>query len=205
MSIISGDLNDMQRAVKGALNAHWRTLMFQGVVIIILGVLAICAPVAATLAVDVFIGVLFLVSGIVGLIVIFSIGDAHAFVWGLITAALSVVVGILLLWRPVAGALSLTIVLTAFFIAEGVFQTVTSIAYRELMPRSWGWLLASGIADLVLAGIIIVGWPITAAWTLGLLVGINLIMSGIAIVMMALAGRDVVKTLTDDFGGTARR
>ncbi len=81
---------------------------------------------------------------------------------------------------------------------------MTSIAYRELMPGSWGWLLASGISDLQLAAIIIAGWPITAAWVLGLLVGINLIMSGVAVVMMALAGRDVVKEFTDDFHGAAR-
>jgi len=196
MAFDNPGLSDMQRAVQGALNSHWRLLIFQGVVMIILGVLAVCAPVAATLVVDVYIGVLLLISGIVGLIAIFSVGNMPAFVWGLITAALSVAVGILLIWKPAAGALSLTLVLTAFFIVEGVFQTVTSIAYRELMPGAWGWLLASGIADLLLAAIIIVGWPITAAWTLGLLVGVNLITSGVAIVMMALAGRDVVKKLT---------
>ena len=204
MAYIDRDLNDMQRAIKGALNAHWRLLIFQGVVMIILGVLAVCAPVAATLVIDVFIGCLLLISGIVGLVTILAIGDLPAFLWGLITAALSIVVGILLIWKPATGALSLTLLLTAFFIVEGVFQTVISIAYRELMPGSWGWLLASGIADLVLAAIIIAGWPITAVWALGLLVGINLIMSGVGVVMMALTGRDVVKTLTDDFRDAAR-
>ncbi|MFI4983424.1 MAG: DUF308 domain-containing protein, partial [Nevskiales bacterium] len=92
-----------------------------------------------------------------------------------------------------------------FFTVEGIFQTVTSIAYRVLMPGAWGWLLASGIADLVLAAIIIIGWPMTAAWTLGLLVGINLITSGFASVMTALAARDVVETLADDFHATAQR
>ncbi len=203
MATIKRELTHMQRAMRGALNSHWRLLLFQGAVMIILGVLAVAAPVAATFVISVFVGCLLLISGVVGLVVIFSIGDLPAFVWSLITAALSVVVGILLIWKPMTGALSLTLVLTAFFIVEGVFQTVISIAYRELMPGSWGWLLASGIADLVLAAIIIAGWPITAAWVLGLLVGINLIMSGVAVVMMALAGRDVVKQLTDDFPGAA--
>ena len=106
---------------------------------------------------------------------------------------MSLAVGVLLIWYPLAGAVSLTILLTAFFIAEGIFQLVTSIAYRDAMGGSWGWLLVSGIADLALAAIIILGWPVTAVWVLGLLVGINLITSGFAIVMAALAGREVAK------------
>lgn len=205
MAYPNSDLNDMQRAVSGALKAHWRLFLFQGVVMIILGILAVCAPVAATLVVDVYIGCLLLVSGIVGLIAMFSAHDIPAFVWSLVTAALSVAVGILLIWKPAAGAMSLTFVLTAFFVAEGVFQTVISISYRDLMRGIWGWLLASGIADLVLAVIIIAGWPMTAIWTLGLLVGINLITSGWAIVMTAMAGREVVTTLSDDLGAAAHR
>jgi uncharacterized membrane protein HdeD (DUF308 family) len=145
----------------------------------------------ATIAVDYYIGWLFLISGIVGLIAMFSADDIPAFLWSLITAALSVTVGVLLIWKPVEGAVSLTLVLTAFFIAEGVFQIVASIAYRAVMPGSWGWMLISGIADLALAALIIYGWPTTAGWVLGLFVGINLITSGWAIVMIAFAGREL--------------
>jgi uncharacterized membrane protein HdeD (DUF308 family) len=65
----------------------------------------------------------------------------------------------------------------------------------HVFPDQWGWMLASGIADLILAGIIIAGWPGTATWALGLIVGVNLITSGAAITMVALAGRSLVKTL----------
>jgi uncharacterized membrane protein HdeD (DUF308 family) len=61
------------------------------------------------------------------------------------------------------------------------------------MRASWGWLLVSGIADLVLAFVIIIGWPISAAWALGLLAGVNLLTSGFAIVMVAMAGRRVAE------------
>jgi len=182
---------NMERAIREALGAHWRLFMFQGVVMIVLGVLGVAAPVAATIAVEIYIGWLFLISGIVGLVAMFSAKDIPAFLWSLITAALSLAVGALLVWRPIAGAISLTILLTAFFIAEGVFQIATSIAYRDVISRSWTWMLVSGISDLVLAAIIILGWPMSAVWALGLLVGINLITSGWAIVMAALAGRSV--------------
>jgi uncharacterized membrane protein HdeD (DUF308 family) len=81
-------------------------------------------------------------------------------------------------------------VLTAFLIFEGVFQTVASFSYRDAIPGSWGWMLVSGLSDLVLAGIIIWAWPNSAVWTLGLVVGVNLITSGTAVAMMAVAGRD---------------
>jgi uncharacterized membrane protein HdeD (DUF308 family) len=179
----------MERAIREALGAHWRLFMFQGVVMIVLGVLAVLAPVVATIVIDIYIGWLLVISGLVGLVAMFSAKNLPAFLWTLITAALSLAVGALLVWKPIEGALSLTILLTAFFIAEGIFQSATSVAYRDAMAGSWGWMLVSGISDLVLAAIIILGWPMTAVWVLGLLVGINLITSGWAIVMAAIAGR----------------
>ncbi len=205
MAPLNPGQTDMQRAIKGALNAHWRLLLFQGVIMIILGIAAVAWPVAATIAVDFYIGWLFLIAGIVGLVIMFSAQNIPAFLWSLLTAALSLAVGILLLWKPVAGAVSLTLVLTAFFVVEGVFQTVTSIAYRDVIGGSWGWMLVSGLSDLALAAIIILGWPTTAAWLLGLLVGINLITSGWAIVMVAIAGRDIFKTLTEQPTAAAAR
>ena len=93
------------------------------------------------------------------------------------------------------GAVSLTLVLIALFIVEGTFQIAASLSYRDVFPESWGWMLASGIADLILAALIIKGWPSTATWALGLIAGVNLITSGLAITMVALAGRGVVKAL----------
>jgi uncharacterized membrane protein HdeD (DUF308 family) len=181
----------MRRAVSNALAAHWRLFLFQGAVMMVLGVIAICAPVAATIAVDIYVGWLLLISGVVGLIAIVATHHLHAFLWSLVTAALSVVIGVLLIRKPIEGAVSLTLVLTAFFIAEGVFQTGVALASRQVMGRTWGWMLMSGIADLLLAGIIILGWPGTAIWALGLLVGVNLLTSGCAVVSAALAGRQV--------------
>jgi len=193
-SSIAG-LSDMHRGIKKALSAHWRMLMFQGGALIVLGVLAIGMPLVATIAVDIFIGWLFLIGGIAGFIAIFSADDIPAFLWSLITAALSVALGVFLIWRPIEGVYSLTLALTGFFIAEGVFQIVAAIAYRRVIENAWGFMLASGVCDLILVAVIIYGWPISAAWTLGLLAGVSLLTSGVAIVMTALAARDMVKTL----------
>ncbi|MGC1180521.1 MAG: HdeD family acid-resistance protein [Methyloceanibacter sp.] len=195
MSSSNPTLSDMQHAVRDTLRVHWRLFLAQGVIMVILGILAIAWPGIATIAVDVYVGWLFLLSGIVGLVTMFLAKDVPAFLWTLLTAALSLIVGVLLLWHPAEGAVSLTLVLTAFFIVEGIFQIAASISYRAAFPESWGWMLASGIADLILAALIIMGWPNTAGWALGLIVGVNLITSGVAVIMVALAGRSVVKTL----------
>jgi len=183
------NVDDIQRSIGEALRGHWRLFLIQGAIMIVLGVLAVAAPAVATIAAGIFIGWLFLVSGIFGLMAAFSARDVPAFLWTLITALLSVIVGAWLIWQPIEGAASLTIVLIAFFIVEGVFQAAASLVYRNELPGSWGWMLVSGLADLVLAAIVILGWPGSAVWTLGLLVGINLITSGWATVMVALAAR----------------
>jgi uncharacterized membrane protein HdeD (DUF308 family) len=177
-------------AMLDALRAHWKLFLFQGIVMVILGILAIAAPATATVAVDIYVGWLFLLSGIVGLIAMFSVGSVSGFLWTLVTALLSLAVGAMLIWKPVEGAVSLTLLLTAFFVAEGIFQIASSFTYRDALPGGWGWMLASGICDLLLAAVIIFAFPTSSLWALGLVVGVNLITSGTAVVTMAIAGRD---------------
>ena len=195
MAAIDSDLSDLHRGVRDALSARWGLLMFQGVALIVLGVLAIAAPVISTVAVEIFIGWLFLIAGIVGLVAMFYADDVAAFLWTLVTAALSLALGVLLLYKPVAGTVTLTLALTAIFVAEGVFQIVTSMAYRKALPDAWGWMLASGVCDLILVAIIVYSWPVSATWTLGLIAGVNLLTSGVAIVMAAFAARGAVKSV----------
>jgi uncharacterized membrane protein HdeD (DUF308 family) len=197
MSSSNPTLSDMQRAVRDTVRLHWQLFLTQGVIMVILGVLAVVWPQISTIAVDVYVGWLFLLSGVVGLATMFLAQNVPAFLWSLLTAALSLFVGILLLWHPTEGAVSLTLVLIALFIVEGIFQIAASLSYRDVFPDSWGWMLASGIADLILAALIIKGWPSTASWALGLIVGVNLITSGAAITMVALAGRSLVRTVAN--------
>ena len=193
--------NEGQHPVADMLKAHWRLYVFEGVVMIVLGVLAIVFPVFATLAVDLYLGWLFLFCGVLALIIMITAGNIPGFWWALVTAILTILVGLALLLRPGAGVVSLTAVLTAFFIVEGVFQTAAALTHRDGIPHSWGWLLASGIADLVLAAIIIAGWPGTVDWTLGLLAGVSLLTSGWAIVMVAMSVRSLAEDVRDAIRG----
>ena len=186
---------DAQRALDETMQTFWVLSLAQGVIMMVLGLLAVIWPQISTVAVDVFVGWMFLLSGIVGLVVMFLAPSVPAFLWSLLTAALSLIVGVLLLWHPITGIISLTLVLIAFFIVEGIVQIAAAVGNRDDLSSSWGWMVMSGIADLVLAGLMISGWPGTAIWAVGLIVGVNLVTSGLAITMAALAGRSLVKAV----------
>jgi uncharacterized membrane protein HdeD (DUF308 family) len=191
---MNSELTDFQNAVRASMRENWKWFVFQGVVMLVLGCLALAKPAIASVAVDIYVGWLFIFSGVLGLVAMFSARDASAFFWMLLTSALSLAVGIMLVWKPTEGTISLTMVLTAFLIAEGAFQIVASFSYRDIIPDSWGWLLASGITDLILAGLIIYFWPESVNWTLGLIVGVNLITTGLAIIMTAIDVRNIARS-----------
>ena len=181
-------LEDVGQQAREAIRSHWVLFLIQGVIMIILGVLAVGEPMVATLAVTLFAGWLFLFSGIVGFAGMFTARHVPGFWWALITAVLAILVGIYLIWRPLSGTLSLTLAVGAFFGAQGIVQIITAIGHHKVL-RSWVWMLVTGIANVILALIIWGGFPGTAEWVLGLLFGINLLLWGFSLVMTALACR----------------
>jgi uncharacterized membrane protein HdeD (DUF308 family) len=190
MSTNPPDLAGIQRAVANALHEHWKLYLFEGILLLILGAVAIIVPPIATLAVTIVIGWLFLVSGIIGLVTTFMMRHAPGFWWSLISAALGIVAGGWLLARPLTGAVSLTIVVVVFFIIEGVASIMFALEHKRELSGRWGWMAVSGIIDLILAFVIFTGLPGTAAWAIGLLVGINMLFGGSALIAMALHARN---------------
>jgi uncharacterized membrane protein HdeD (DUF308 family) len=186
---MSIDSSEMRAAMATSLSAHWRLFLTEGIVLLILGLAAVMIPPAATLAVAILIGWILLVSGVVGLISTFRMRGAPGFGWSLLSALVAVVAGVLLLARPLSGALSLTVVLTVFLIFEGVASIMMALTHRHGFSARWTLLLVSGIVDLILAAIIIAGLPGTAAWAIGLLVGINMVFGGSTLIAMALHAR----------------
>jgi uncharacterized membrane protein HdeD (DUF308 family) len=178
-----------ERSVASAIRAHWGLFLFEGIMLVILGAAAIILPEVATLAFTLVIGWIFLVSGGIGLVTTFWMRNAPGFWWALVSAAIGIAAGIVLIRWPINGTLSLTIVLIAFFVIEGIATLMYAIEHRAQLSSRWGWMLASGVVDLILAGIIFAGLPGTAAWALGLLVGINMLFGGTAMIGMALAAR----------------
>ena len=184
--------NDIRRAVVSAIREHWVLFLVEGIVLMLLGAAAIIVPVIATLAFTLLIGWLFLLSGAVGLVTTFWMRNAPGFWWSLLSAVVGIAAGIVLIRWPISGTVSLTLVLIAFFIVEGIATLMFAFEHRARLSGRWGWMLASGIVDLILAGIIFAGLPESATWALGLLVGINMLFGGTAMIGMALAARSAV-------------
>ncbi|MDO8980703.1 MAG: HdeD family acid-resistance protein [Afipia sp.] len=183
------DVAGLHERMKEAVKANWKAFLIEGIVLVILGMAAIAIPLLASIAVTIFLGWLFLISGAVGLYLTFTTRDMPGFWWSLLSAALALAAGIILIVQPVAATLTLTIVVSAYFIAEGITTIMYALAHRRELSGRWGWLLVSGIVDLVVAALIIAGLPGSAAWAIGLLVGINLVFGGTSLIGMALAAR----------------
>ena len=180
---------EIRSAVSAAIHRHWGLFLFEGIVLIILGTLAVLVPAVASLAATIVFGWILLLSGVIGLISTFRARQAPGFGWSLLSALLGIVAGIILLTMPLQGTLSLTAVLIAFLIVEGVATVLFALEHRKGASGRWSWLLASGILDIGLGGILLAGLPGTAVWALGLLVGINMIFGGWSLVWMALHAR----------------
>jgi uncharacterized membrane protein HdeD (DUF308 family) len=189
MSIYPPDSDRLERQLASALHENWHLLLIEGIILVLLGAAAIVVPQVATLAVTILLSWLFLISGVVGLITTFMMREAPGFWWSLFSAIIAIAAGVLLLLWPVSGALSLTLLLIFFFILEGVATIMYALDHKRELSGRWGLLLVSGIVDLILAAIIVAGLPGTAAWALGLLVGINMLFGGAALIGLALHAR----------------
>jgi uncharacterized membrane protein HdeD (DUF308 family) len=182
------DIEGLRRQLAQTIHTHWKLFLIQGIVMMVAGFLAVAEPNVATLAVTLFVGWLFLIAGIFSAASAWHSRQMPGFAWSMLTALLSVVLGVILILRPLAGVLTLTMVLVAFFIVEGIASILGAIQHRQHL-RSWVWVLFSGIVDLFLAYLIWAGWPSSADWAIGLLVGINMLFFGLSLVMTALAAR----------------
>lgn len=168
---------------------HWRTFLIEGLVLIVLGIGAVLVPAVATLAAAIFLGWLFLIGGIAGAFTALCRPRAPGFWWALLSAIVTIIAGLLLIGWPVAGVLSLTVVLAAYLVLEGFACMAFALSHRGHMTRGWGWLFINGIVDLIMAGIIIWLLPVAAVWALGLIIGIDFIFGGSSLVGMAFAAK----------------
>jgi len=185
----SNDLQQLRSVFRATVGHHWVLFLSEGIALLILGTLAIIVPALASLAATLILGWILLLSGIVGLIATIRARHAPGLWWSLTSALIGVVAGALLLGWPLRGMFSLTTVLIAFLILEGVVSILYALEHRRGLSGRWSWMLASGILDLVLGGILLAGLPGSAVWALGIIIGINMIFGGWALIAMALAAR----------------
>ena len=158
-----------------------------GFILVLLGIAAIALPGAATLAVEQFIGWILVFGGIAQVIHSFATGNWSGVLLGILLGCLYLVAGGLLVFYPMEGALTLTLILAAFLIAEGIFKIMMGM--RAQGVKGAGWLVFSGAMAILLGGLIWFKWPSDADWVIGLLVGIDVIFAGWTLVALGFGAR----------------
>jgi len=154
-----------------------------GIILIVLGMGAVAVPMVATIAIEAVIGWIFILSGLVTAIHSFRALNTGRCLLRFFGGLFCTAVGVMMLVYPLGGAITLTVLLAIFFLVEGIVKS--SVALQIRPAPNWGWMLVSGIAAWVLGILILSGYPQTAAWALGLLVGINFIFSGWTMIMLS--------------------
>jgi uncharacterized membrane protein HdeD (DUF308 family) len=160
-----------------------------GVAFIIGGILAIYMPTFASIAVALTVGWVFIFVGVAGLVQAWQVWSWSGAIWTAITGLITLAGGIALLLYPDVGALSLTLLLGAVFVAKGISQIIFGFNYRPF--DGWGWVVAAGVLSVVVGGLILFSWPSSADWALGTLAGVSLIFSGWSYIAMGTAARRV--------------
>jgi uncharacterized membrane protein HdeD (DUF308 family) len=152
--------------------------IFLGILLVLAGLLAIAAPFMAGIAASIFFGWLILIAGVAHLIYAWAERGAGKILWQILVGVVYLIAAFYMLTHPVRGVVAMTLVLALYIAVQGIFELVIYTRWRRLPGTSW--FLIDGIVSLLLAGLIFFHWPSSSAWAVGTLVGISLLMSGIA-------------------------
>ena len=174
-----------------AIRGKWLWLVVLGIALIVLGTILLGSPVIATLATVTALGVLILLGGAMEVVGAFWCREWSGFFLALLSGILGVVVGLMLLGNPIQGGITLTILLASFLFVGGIFKAVAALAHRF---GSWGWLLLSGVIDVVLGIMIWRELPMSGLTIIGVLVGISLIFRGVSWLMVGFALKRLPQT-----------
>ncbi|MBD0303749.1 MAG: HdeD family acid-resistance protein [Tolypothrix sp. T3-bin4] len=163
--------------------------LISGVLLSILGVIAIAAPSLSTLFAETWVAVILIFAGFTKLVYATQTRHQGGFIWKLLLSGLYIATGIMLFVYPYTGILTLTLLLGSFLLAEGTFELI--LAFKLRPQNNWTWILGDGIITLVLGAMIWFQWPFNAPWLLGTLVGVSIVFTGVSRVMLALNGRSI--------------
>jgi len=161
-----------------------------GIIMIVLGALAVILPGPFSLALELFLGWLFLIGGILQAVAAFQHLNVKGYGWAAANGVFAAIAGALMIALPAAGVLALTIILTAFYLADGVLKLIGASQGKDMPGR--GMLVINGVLGLIIAAIVIAEWPISAQWFIGIIVGVNLLLGGVTLLTLASAAKRVV-------------
>lgn len=171
-----------------ALRAQWWWFLLLGILLIVAGTIAISYSVLATVMAVAFIGVLLVMAGGAQLVAAFWAGNWSGFLLSVLAAILHLVVGAMLIARPIVAGEALTLLVGSFFLVGGLFRMIAALALRV---HHFGWLLLNGAVTALLGLLVLGDWPGSSLWVIGTLIGVDLIVHGWVWVMLAFGLRSL--------------
>ena len=169
-------------------------LIVAAILFIVLGAFAIIEPAVAGLGVALLVGWLLIFGGVSHFISAFEGGGARRVLFQILAGVVFLIGGYYLLSHPLLALGTLTLLLAAVILVEGVCEIVTYFRLRD--EQASGWMLANGVLALVLGGMVWLQWPSSSVWAIGTLVGVNLLFTGITRLMVGLTGRRLIRHAT---------
>jgi len=182
-------INDAIALTRAQIAEHWIWYLLLGIVLVVGGLAAIAFPFFSGIAASIFLGWIFLITGVVMIVHAFSVGEWRGFLMNLLIGVLYVVAGGYLVLFPVASVITLTIVLAALLVADGILEMI--MAFRLKSHEGWVWVLLSGLIALLAGGLIAMQLPSSATWAIGLVVGIKMLFSGWSFISLSLTSHPV--------------
>jgi len=176
-------MEDMRKKIQD----NWGWFLALGIALVIGGMILIAAPLATSIAVTILIAAVLFVGGLVQIYNAFKTQGSGSFLWNLITGLIAVIGGIVIYVNPLAGTFALTLVIAAIFIAQGISQIL--LAFKLKPHEGWVWVLVAGLVSLAAGVMIWLELPSSAAWALGLLAGISVLINGWSYIAIALAAK----------------
>lgn len=170
-------------------------LIVLGVVTVILGVLAMMAPMIAGATVTLMVGILLIAAGIARTIFAFKCKSWGKGILVFLLGLLTLFVGLFIVARPGVGLLSLTLFLAAYLIVDGIFEIIEAFDLKPI--QGWGWMLFGGIVSIILGIMIWRRWPESSVLVVGILLGIKLIFAGWSMIGIGAAGRSIASAAED--------
>jgi len=170
-------------------------LIFLGILTVVFGVFAIGTPFITGIAVTLFVGVMLAVSGVAQIVHALKSKQWGTGFWGTVIGVLGLAAGLIMIFRPMVGLVTMTMLLAIYFLVDGISEIIA--AFRIKPDQGWGWVFFNGVVAVVLGLMIWRQWPVSGAWAIGVLVGIHILLTGWTMIILGTGARKIAGAIED--------
>jgi len=170
-------------------------LIFLGILTVVFGVFAIGTPFITGIAVTLFVGMMLAVSGVAQIVHALKSKQWGTGFWGTVIGVLGLAAGLIMIFRPMVGLVTMTMLLAIYFLVDGISEIIA--AFRIKPDQGWGWVFFNGVVAVVLGLMIWRQWPVSGAWAIGVLVGIHILLTGWTMIILGTGARKIAGAIED--------